>query len=225
MTKQTQNLTPLDRTKKKKKHSQLGRSKEIIFIQWLNDHCDREGSHLGQNRAASNPRVPARSPGLAPRALTRPPTGPITRGKTNKGSYYTLLMKDTRGEGGGKLDTTGTKEYWPPLHPTNPPHPCTPKISHFHMHACLRAPAHCGGAWLEGVGGGRERSGASWPVNWVSPLKEHVAQQGLAGGPRRRSPSLGSHARRAERETWQDDCSPQTHVWRTAPKIHTNDKM
>lgn len=67
----------------------------------MNDHSDREGSHLGQNGAASNPRVPARSPGLAPCALTRPPTGPITRGKTNKGSYYTLLMKDTRGEGGG----------------------------------------------------------------------------------------------------------------------------
>lgn len=78
------------------------RSEEIMLSDWLNDHCDMEGSHLGQNGGpASNPSAPARSPGLAPHALTRPPTGPITRGKTNKGSYYTLLMKGTRGEGGG----------------------------------------------------------------------------------------------------------------------------
>lgn len=45
-----------------------------------------------------------------PYMLTRPPTGPITRGKTNKGSYYTLLLKDTKADGEGTLDTTGTKE-------------------------------------------------------------------------------------------------------------------
>lgn len=49
---------------------------------------------------ASNPRVPARSPRLCTPALTRPPTGAITRGKTNKEGYYTLLMKDTGGERG-----------------------------------------------------------------------------------------------------------------------------
>lgn len=133
---------------------QLGRSKEIIFIHWLNDHCDREGSHLGQNRAAPNPRVPARSPGLAPRALTRPPTGPITRGKTNKGSYYTLLMKDTRGEGGkaghhrNKRALTDSPPSLPlvpshpHLHPKSPHQPArlpTPPNQPLPPHACLRA--------------------------------------------------------------------------------------
>lgn len=120
-------------------------------MHWLSDHCDREGSHLGQNGAAFNPRVPARSPGLAPRALTRPPTGPITRGKTNKGSYYTLLMKDTRGEGGQAGHHRNKRALTDPLpHHHSSPHTLTSAPSPFHPpppanqplppHACLRAP-------------------------------------------------------------------------------------
>lgn len=103
-----------------------------------------EGSHLGQNRAASNPRVPARSPGGAPCTLTRPPTGLITRGKTNKGSYYTLLMKDIRGHG-AKLDTGGTKSADDPTATTfmRPPSPRLPLLP---THACLRAAGLAEGA-------------------------------------------------------------------------------
>lgn len=141
---------------------QLGRSEEIIFfIRWLNVHCDSGGSQLGPNGAADNPRVPARSPGLAPRALTRPPTGPITRGKTNKGSYYTLLMKDTRGEGGHaghhrnkraltdpSFTTTATAR---PLTPSPPPR-ITPASD-----PAARMPSWCvtqGGLWRSGEVGG-----------------------------------------------------------------------
>lgn len=144
----------------------------------------QRGSQLGPNRAASNPRVPARSPGLAPRALTRPPTGPITRGKTNKGSYYTLLMKDTRGEAGHaghhrnkraltdpSFTTTTTTR---PLTPSPPPR-ITPRLWPNRTHAFVVRDSR-GSVEVGEVGG------ASWPVNWVSPLREHVAQRGLTGG-------------------------------------------
>lgn len=147
---------------------QLGRSEEIIFfIRWLNVHCDSGGSQLGPNGAADNPRVPARSPGLAPRALTRPPTGPITRGKTNKGSYYTLLMKDTRGEGGARWSPPEQKSTDRPLlhhhRHRSSPHTLTstqnnPRLRPSRTHAFVVRDSR---GSVE-VGRGR---GASWPVN------------------------------------------------------------
>lgn len=96
-------------------------------------------------------------------------------------------MKDTRGEGGHaghhrnkraltdpSFTTTATAR---PLTPSPPPR-ITPASD-----PAARMPSWCvtqGGLWRSGeVGRGR---GASWPVNWVSPLREHVAQRGLTGG-------------------------------------------
>lgn len=148
--------------------------------------------------AASNPRDPARSPGLAPRAVTRPPTGPITRGKTNKGSYYTLLMKDTKGEGGQAGHHRDNRALTDPSLPHHHhPHP--------HLHpkpatSTARMPLSLGAIVVVVVVGGGfvTRSGASWPVNWVSPLREHVAQQGLTGG-RVRGPWMAMKSRYSER--------------------------
>lgn len=95
----------------------FSRSEGFTSRQWLDDHWDRRDHVKGKwEGSASNPRDPEGTPQSPtprypqPYTLTRPPTGPITRGKTNKGSYYTLLLKDTRADGEGTLDTTGTKE-------------------------------------------------------------------------------------------------------------------
>lgn len=125
--------------------------------------------------AASNPWVPARSPGLGPLSLTRPPTGPIRRRKTNKGSYYTLLMKDTRDEGGQPGQHWNKRVLTLPPHPSPPPSLSHPLTSPEAATSTTRMPLsswHCGGAWLEGLGGDCQRSGdlliesAHWGSMW-----------------------------------------------------------
>lgn len=152
-------LRPSERTKQ---------CEEIRFICGVNDR--RDGGDQVQGRTGS-PLIPR---GLLA-SLTRPPTGPITRGKTNKGRYYTLLMKGTGGGGGASWTPPEQKSLDrphpppktpPPAPPLVPPHPhlhpnppSLSQSSHFlHMRRCVTS----GGRWRSRGSGG---SGASWPVN------------------------------------------------------------
>lgn len=76
---------------------------------------DRWGGHTrGQPQVPEGQRGPLAE-------LTRSPTGPIRAAKTNKGSYYTPLMKDTGGQRGASWTPPQQKLLDPP-HP-HPPHP------------------------------------------------------------------------------------------------------
>lgn len=93
-------------------------------------------------------------------------------------------MKDTRGEGGHAGHHRNKRALTDPsLHHhrhRSSPHTLTstqnnPRLRPSRTHAFVVRDSR---GSVE-VGRGR---GASWPVNWVSPLREHVAQRGLTGG-------------------------------------------
>lgn len=100
--------------------------------------------------------------------LTSPPPGPITPGNTNKGGYYTPLMKDTRGQRGAGWTPPGQKiiDPTPPPQPPNPPAylPISP-VHHVRASGVrdLRGPAE--------VGKGRG-------LNGLLIEREYVAQRG-----------------------------------------------
>lgn len=126
--------------------------------------------------------------------LTRPPTGPITPGNTNKGGHYTPLMKDTGGQRGASW-TPPEEKMIDPNPPTPHPsiitsnfssHQCPPEPS---RHASQSAPSTTCVSLGCVTQGGPAEVGKGRGLNGAFIESVNVAQRGPTGGRRQQQES------------------------------------